>query len=343
MAATPWGGANLKPKGLKIGFDGFDLSGHRAPFKPRGQGMCGGQDFFPFWRYLYVYIYVYKVFHSLYKAGKQKHVPEIGNRVFSTPFSAAMMLVDTVSSVFALLTPIPRCVVGMFLQEAAWRARKKLRVDCKIFLFKWSKNDTDCKNFLVQISTPHLQYCALCAPRRFNLEKAHIILDEMVLDGCIVDTNKAIVILLSCRFYGRLCGSCWKNRQQFWIRCTCWRSTQVDMPFKKISVGRVGVLRVFLADSSQPDFQLFATWMTLSNQFCCKKNLSLLVSTQHGRCLFGITLLEMSAVLTQTVSPLLPRSILSISLQWLQLKRPWIGIGDYIWLDRICLSNQVLS
>ena len=28
-------------------------------------------------------------------------------------------------------------------------------------------------------------------PRRFNLEKAHIILDEMVLDGCIVDTNKA--------------------------------------------------------------------------------------------------------------------------------------------------------
>lgn len=26
--------------------------------------------------------------------------------------------------------------------------------------------------------------------RRFNLEKAHIILDEMVLDGCIVDTNK---------------------------------------------------------------------------------------------------------------------------------------------------------
>ena len=28
-------------------------------------------------------------------------------------------------------------------------------------------------------------------PRRFNLEKTHIILDEMVLDGCIVDTNKA--------------------------------------------------------------------------------------------------------------------------------------------------------
>ncbi|CAK0802857.1 unnamed protein product [Prorocentrum cordatum] len=25
----------------------------------------------------------------------------------------------------------------------------------------------------------------------FNLEKAHIILDEMVLDGCIIDTNKA--------------------------------------------------------------------------------------------------------------------------------------------------------
>merc|ERR1712037_204845 len=24
----------------------------------------------------------------------------------------------------------------------------------------------------------------------FNLEKAHIILDEMVLDGCIIDTNK---------------------------------------------------------------------------------------------------------------------------------------------------------
>eukprot|EP00418_Pyrodinium_bahamense_P083360 CAMPEP_0179065918 /NCGR_PEP_ID=MMETSP0796-20121207/28711_1 /TAXON_ID=73915 /ORGANISM="Pyrodinium bahamense, Strain pbaha01" /LENGTH=145 /DNA_ID=CAMNT_0020762911 /DNA_START=117 /DNA_END=554 /DNA_ORIENTATION=+ len=28
----------------------------------------------------------------------------------------------------------------------------------------------------------------------FNLEKAHIILDEMVLDGCIVDTNKAAVL-----------------------------------------------------------------------------------------------------------------------------------------------------
>ena len=27
---------------------------------------------------------------------------------------------------------------------------------------------------------------------RFNLEKAHIILDEMVLDGCIIDTNKAL-------------------------------------------------------------------------------------------------------------------------------------------------------
>ncbi|CAJ1415589.1 unnamed protein product [Effrenium voratum] len=27
----------------------------------------------------------------------------------------------------------------------------------------------------------------------FNLEKAHIILDEMVLDGCIVDTNKVCV------------------------------------------------------------------------------------------------------------------------------------------------------
>ena len=24
----------------------------------------------------------------------------------------------------------------------------------------------------------------------FNIEKAHIILDEMVLDGCIVETNK---------------------------------------------------------------------------------------------------------------------------------------------------------
>ena len=31
----------------------------------------------------------------------------------------------------------------------------------------------------------------IAIPRRFNLEKAHIILDEMVLDGCIVDTNKA--------------------------------------------------------------------------------------------------------------------------------------------------------
>eukprot|EP00401_Gymnodinium_catenatum_P070572 CAMPEP_0117508134 /NCGR_PEP_ID=MMETSP0784-20121206/26790_1 /TAXON_ID=39447 /ORGANISM="" /LENGTH=153 /DNA_ID=CAMNT_0005303675 /DNA_START=66 /DNA_END=528 /DNA_ORIENTATION=- len=28
----------------------------------------------------------------------------------------------------------------------------------------------------------------------FNLEKAHIILDEMVLDGCIIDTNKAAVL-----------------------------------------------------------------------------------------------------------------------------------------------------
>merc|ERR1712100_981490 len=28
----------------------------------------------------------------------------------------------------------------------------------------------------------------------FNIEKAHIILDEMVLDGCIVDTNKAAVL-----------------------------------------------------------------------------------------------------------------------------------------------------
>merc|ERR1712137_807090 len=28
----------------------------------------------------------------------------------------------------------------------------------------------------------------------FNLEKAHIILDEMVLDGCIIDTNKAVIL-----------------------------------------------------------------------------------------------------------------------------------------------------
>merc|ERR1719197_744112 len=28
----------------------------------------------------------------------------------------------------------------------------------------------------------------------FNLEKAHFILDEMVLDGCIVDTNKSAAL-----------------------------------------------------------------------------------------------------------------------------------------------------
>merc|ERR1719174_2521324 len=28
----------------------------------------------------------------------------------------------------------------------------------------------------------------------FNLEKAHFILDEMVVDGCIVETNKANVL-----------------------------------------------------------------------------------------------------------------------------------------------------
>lgn len=40
----------------------------------------------------------------------------------------------------------------------------------------------------------------MALPRRFNLEKAHIILDEMVLDGCIVDTNKACVRLARLRW-----------------------------------------------------------------------------------------------------------------------------------------------
>ncbi len=28
----------------------------------------------------------------------------------------------------------------------------------------------------------------------FNIEKAHYILDEMVMNGCIVETNKAIIL-----------------------------------------------------------------------------------------------------------------------------------------------------
>ena len=28
----------------------------------------------------------------------------------------------------------------------------------------------------------------------FNLEKAHFILDEMVMNGCIVETNKSIIL-----------------------------------------------------------------------------------------------------------------------------------------------------
>jgi len=28
----------------------------------------------------------------------------------------------------------------------------------------------------------------------FNIEKAHYILDEMVMNGCIVETNKALIL-----------------------------------------------------------------------------------------------------------------------------------------------------
>lgn len=35
----------------------------------------------------------------------------------------------------------------------------------------------------------------------FNIEKAHYILDEMVMNGCIVETNKTI-ILGKMRFFG---------------------------------------------------------------------------------------------------------------------------------------------
>lgn len=28
----------------------------------------------------------------------------------------------------------------------------------------------------------------------FNIEKAHYILDEMVMNGCIVETNKAVIL-----------------------------------------------------------------------------------------------------------------------------------------------------
>ena len=131
----------------------------------------------------------------------------------------------------------------------------------------------------------------------------------------LTQTRPIVILSSSCRFYGPFVWKLLNNRQQFWIRCTCWRSTQVDMPFKKNTAGRVGVLRgSSIWFVRLLDFQLFETWMTLSSQFCCKKDLSLLVSTHHGRCLFELTLLEMSAVLTQTVSPSLARSLHSLSL-----------------------------
>ena len=34
----------------------------------------------------------------------------------------------------------------------------------------------------------------MCAQIMFNLEKAHFILDEMVTNGCIVETNKQSIL-----------------------------------------------------------------------------------------------------------------------------------------------------